>query len=412
MKQSVNNSPWPTVRLGEQVDLLAGFAFKSARFTASPNDIPLVKGENVSQGRILWSISKRWPAKEGAQFSKFALKAGDVVLAMDRPWVPAGLKWAYIRERDPSALLVQRVARLRGKNGLDSVFLRYIIGSPQFTDYVRPITTGVNVPHISAKQIEDFQFHLPPLTAQREIAKILSAYDDLIENNARRIKILEEMSQSLYREWFVRFRFPGHEMIKIIDSQVGKVPKGWEMKTLGSVAQEMRRNVRPDQIDPETPYFGLEHLPRKSIALFDWGVANEVQSIKLRFEKGEILFGKIRPYFHKVSIAPISGVCSSDTIVMRPVAPEYLATVLCCVSSEDFVAHATQTSQGTKMPRANWAVLKKYPLALPPGSLLEQFNAFVDDAVDEIQNLIFQNRNLRHTRDLLLPKLISGEVGR
>lgn len=181
------------------------------------------------------------------------------------------------------------------------------------------------------------------------------------------------------------------------------------MKKLGDIAQ-MRRSVNPDQINPETPYFGLEHIPRKSIALTEWRAASEVKSTKLVFKRGEILFGKIRPYFHKVGVAPIDGVCSSDTIVISSKASDYFSIVLACVSSEDFVNHATQTSQGTKMPRADWNVLIKYPIVIPPLSLLSRFNEFMLDIVYLIQNMIFRNRNLRRTRDLQLPKLISGEI--
>jgi type I restriction enzyme S subunit len=109
-------------------------------------------------------------------------------------------------------------------------------------------------------------------------------------------------------------------------------------------------------------------------------------------------------------VAPVDGVASSDAIVIVPNDPVYFGPVLCCVSSEDFVRHATQTSQGTKMPRANWDVLTKYPLPLPDAALLEQFNGIIQRTVEMLQNLVFRNRNLRITRDFLLPKLISGEV--
>ncbi len=188
------------------------------------------------------------------------------------------------------------------------------------------------------------------------------------------------------------------------------LPEGWKAKTLGDIAQDIRRNVHPNDIDPETPYFGLEHLPRKSIALSEWGKVGDVQSTKLAFKKGEILFGKIRPYFHKVGVAPLDGVASSDTIIIAPKSPEYFGLVLGCVFSEAFVNHATQTSQGTKMPRANWKVLVKYPVLIPPKLLLEQFNQITQDIVEFIHNLLFRNRNLRQTRDLLLPRLVSGEI--
>jgi type I restriction enzyme, S subunit len=228
---------WRRVKLGEVAKAQAGFAFKSDRFTDLPEDVPLVKGENVSQGRILWDISKRWPAEEWPQFAKYHLHAGDVVVAMDRPWVPAGLKWSPVRNGDPPALLVQRVARLRSANGrLEQSYLPVLIGSPAFNDYLRPITTGVNVPHVSARQILDLEFHLPPVRAQRRIAAILAAYDDLIETSIRRIQILEEVTQATYREWFVRFRFPGHEAARRMDSPLGSIPSGWGVAAFTEIA--------------------------------------------------------------------------------------------------------------------------------------------------------------------------------
>jgi Type I restriction modification DNA specificity domain len=239
---------WPRVRLAECVNLLAGFAFKSQHFTDKPDDIALVKGENVGQGCILWDISKRWPASEWAEMEKFQLRPGDVVVAMDRPWIPAGLKWGYIREDDPNALLVQRCARLRsGNSGLDQTFLRFVIGGPGFENYVRPITTGVNVPHISGQQILDYEFPLPPLPAQHRIASILSAYDELIENSQRRIKILEAMARALYREWFVHFRFPGHENHPRVGSPLGEIPMGWEVRTVEEIVKRIPVGKKYDQ---------------------------------------------------------------------------------------------------------------------------------------------------------------------
>ncbi len=263
---------------------------------------------------------------------------------------------------------------------------------------------------IESKHTQTNPFISPPFPTQRKIAAILSAYDDLIENNTRRIKILEEMAQNLYREWFVKFRFPGHEHTRFVDSPLGRIPEGWEVKSLGELCIQIRDGVKPEQIDPNTPYFGLEHLPRKSITITEWGIVSEVNSTKLRFKKGDILFGKIRPYFHKVGVAPINGVCSSDTIVIRPLSDEGFSIVLGCVSSDAFIEHAYATSQGTKMPRANWNVLTHYKIIIPSQHILELYNNFITDIVCLLRNFIFRNQSLRTTRDLLLPKLISGEV--
>jgi len=159
---SLSDHKWPIVELGDHVDLLTGFPFKSKEFTAQSTDVPLLRGDNVAQGFLRWENAKRWDATQYDEFEKFHLREGDVVLAMDRPWISTGLKYGWITKRDLPALLVQRVARMRGENGLDTDYLRYIVGSPDFTDHVLSIITGVNVPHISGRDIKAFKFHLPP----------------------------------------------------------------------------------------------------------------------------------------------------------------------------------------------------------------------------------------------------------
>jgi type I restriction enzyme S subunit len=307
--------------------------------------------------------------------------------------------------------LAQRVILLRGNpKVIDQGYFFQAVKSPFVQSELAARATGTTVLGIKQSELRRVRIPLFPLRTQRIIACILSAYDDLIENNTRRIQILEQMAQALYREWFVNFRFPGHTKVKLAESPVGKIPQGWKAGMLGDISSEVRRGVDPVTVEPDTPYIGLEHMPRKSIALSEWGAAKEVQSTKLAFRKGEILFGKIRPYFHKVGVAAVDGVCSTDAIVIVPKKSEHFALVLTCVSSEPFVSHATQTSQGTKMPRANWNVLTKYPVPVPPVPLLSTFSESVNDAVGLIQNLVFKTRNLRRTRDLLLPKLISGAL--
>ncbi len=275
---------------------------------------------------------------------------------------------------------------------------------------LQSLSTGAATKFLTMGILKSLPIPLPLPHVQNRIAYILSAYDDLLENNTKRIKILEEMARSLYREWFINFRFPGHEKTNFVTTRVGKIPEGWRPCTLGELVDEIRDAVDPAELDPEIPYFGLEHLPRRSIALAEWGKASQVQSTKLRARAGDILFGKIRPYFHKVGPAPLDAVCSSDTIILRARDQETYGVALGCVSSDPFVEHSSQTSQGTKMPRANWSVLKMYPCPLPPSSLLSRFSEVMGDTVNLLQNLVLRNRNLSATRDLLLPRLISGEI--
>ncbi|MBA3058118.1 MAG: restriction endonuclease subunit S [Gammaproteobacteria bacterium] len=290
----------------------------------------------------------------------------------------------------------------------DVRFIKYYI--EMLKQEIQSASRGTTQDNLSVDKLLTFDFVVPEIGQQKEIASILSAYDDLIENNTRRIAILEEMARRIYDEWFVRFRFPGHEGVPMVESELGLVPEGWGFTALGDLVNDMRDTVNPDAVAPETPYVGLEHIPRRSIALADWGQAIDVTSTKLRFRARDILFGKIRPYFHKVAVAPVAGVASSDAIVMRVKSDKNFGMALAVVSSDAFVAHATQTSNGTKMPRANWGVLRQYPVPTPPDELQARFSDFMEKVVATVSNYVLRNRNLRTTRDLLLPKLISGEL--
>jgi type I restriction enzyme, S subunit len=268
--------------------------------------------------------------------------------------------------------------------------------------------TGATAKHVNMKDIRKLKLEgLPSLRAQRRAGAILSAFDDLIENNRRRMTLLEEAARQLYSEWFVRLRFPGHEHT----STTNGAPEGWERKTLGDLCTDVRETASPDQLEPDMPYIGLGHMPRRSISLSEWGRAEEVTSTKHRFRAGEILFGRIRPYFHKVGIAFVDGVVSSDAIVIRPWAEELGCMVLMAVSSDPFVASTAQSMrEGSKMLRADWKLMKQYPIPLPPHGLLNEFNGAVQSIIQQLKILTFQNQKLHAARDLLLPRLMSGEI--
>jgi type I restriction enzyme S subunit len=219
--------------------------------------------------------------------------------------------------------------------------------------------------------------------------------------------LLEDAARQLYREWFVRLRFPGHEHTRITNG----VPEGWEPRTLGDLCEEVRDCVKPDAVEPDTPYIGLEHIPRRSISLSEWGTAEQVISSKHRFREGEILFGKIRPYFHKVGIAFLDGVASSDAIVIRPLNTKLRGVVLMTVASDPFVAVTAQTMrEGSKMPRADWKQMQQYFVSVPPEGLLSSFGNTIQSIIEQLKTLTFANQKLRAARDLLLPRLMSGEI--
>lgn len=241
---------------------------------------------------------------------------------------------------------------------------------------------------------------------QDKLSDVLSAYDDLIENNQKQIKLLEEAAQRLYKEWFVDLRFPGYEKVEIIDG----VPEGWKPSTIGSVCKLRKESLKPDQIPSGLPYIGLEHIPRKDICLSTWGDSSNVNSSKYKYQEKDILFGKIRPYFHKVGFALNNGITSTDTIVVLPQEALW-GYVLMTVSSEAFVNYTYQScKEGAKMPRADWKQMQQYSILIPPSKIGNEFEKFLHIVTDRIKNLAFQNIRLTEARDRLLPKLMSSEL--
>ncbi|HAY22930.1 MAG TPA: hypothetical protein DCY27_12380 [Desulfobacterales bacterium] len=151
-------------------------------------------------------------------------------------------------------------------------------------------------------------------------------------------------------------------------------------------------------------------MPRKSIALFEWGQADGVESNKFRFSEGDILFGKLRPYFHKVGVAPLDGVCSTDILVILPTKPHYFALTLAQVSSEDLIQYVEAASTGTKMPRTNWHDITRYEIVIPDENVMKKFDETIRPMTDSIKANIHESRTLAAIRDALLLKLLSGEV--
>jgi type I restriction enzyme, S subunit len=188
------------VRLGDHVELITGNPFKSAGYTGSRAGIRLLRGDNVAQRRIRWDNARCWPADDIAAYQKYQLRVGDVILAMDRPWIEAGLKYAELRPGDVPSLLVQRVACIRASATLDQRFLAYLIGSPAFTAYVLGVQTGTAVPHISGKQIQDFEFARPSLRDQRAIGELLGALDDKIAVNSAMARAASGLADARFAE--------------------------------------------------------------------------------------------------------------------------------------------------------------------------------------------------------------------
>ena len=202
---------WERTMLGPHIDLLSGYAFKSENYSSDESDVKLLRGDNIIQGSLRWDGVKRWSKDQIGEFEKFQLTAGDIVLAMDRTWVKAGLKCSLVEGSDLPCLLVQRVARLRGTEHLDSRFLYHSLQTHRFTEYVKGVQTETAVPHISSKQIREYPLQLPPLPEQQKIAAILSTWDRAIELTEKLIAAKQKRKQALMQQLLTgKVRLAGH----------------------------------------------------------------------------------------------------------------------------------------------------------------------------------------------------------
>lgn len=420
---------WTFIRLGDVCTKIGSGATPhgGSNVYLDAGRISLIRSQNVYNEGFRHEGLVYISQEHANQLSNVEVQPGDVLLNI------TGDSVARCCQVDPTVLparVNQHVAIIRPDSRLlDARFLRYYLISPQIQGLMLSWAgSGGTRNALTKGMIESLQVFAPvDIKEQQAIACILGALDDKIELNRRMNQTLEAMAQAIFKSWFVDFdpvraKAAGQQPAGLAphiaelfpdsfeESELGEIPEGWMIGTLGDVAENPRRGVRPEEIDPETPYIGLEHMPRRHIALSEWGLADTVESSKFRFYRGEILFGKLRPYFHKVGVAPLDGVCSTDILVISPRSTGWFGFVLGHVSSKDFVDYTDVTSTGTKMPRTSWGDMAQYKVVLPNEKLAEVFTTRIGIMIERIIVDIHESRNLAALRDTLLPKLISGEL--
>jgi type I restriction enzyme S subunit len=386
---------------------------------------PYIAIPQMEGGRIDFSANPRRISSQDllAWTAKAKPRENDVILSRrcnpgETAHVPAGVEFA----------LGQNLVLLRADGTrVHPPFLRWLVRGPEWWDQVSKfLNVGAVFDSLRCGDIPRFTLTIPPVEEQRAIAHILGTLDDKIELNRRMSETLEAMARALFKSWFVDFdpvrakaegRDPGLPQpladlfpSRLVDSELGEIPQGWEVGTFGDVAEHVRRSVRPGEIDSDTPYIALEHMPKRCIALSEWGTGDGLESNKFEFKRGEVLFGKLRPYFHKVGVAPVDGVCSTDIVVVAPRAHAWFGFVLGHASSVEFVDYTDAGSTGTKMPRTSWEQMARYELGLPPEAVAATFIDLIQPSVDRIVAGVHESRALAALRDALLPRLISGEL--
>jgi len=197
---ATNPKGWPNAILGDVTEMVTGYPFRSEEYVTNGDSVRLCRGANILPGRVDWSDLARWPKSKMAGLEAFSLEAGDVVIAMDRPWISEGFKIARVQPEDCPALLVQRVTRLRGGKKLPNAFLFHLLTQPAFTRHCRP--TETTIPHISPKDIRSFAFPVPPIDLQREFARRVTAVEKLETVQRASLVELDELFACLQHRAF------------------------------------------------------------------------------------------------------------------------------------------------------------------------------------------------------------------
>lgn len=405
---------WRSGKLGDLLEIKHGYALRGEYFAAGGTHIVLTPGNFLEQGGFKDKADKeKWYC--GPVPRDFVLNEGDVIVAMTEQ-AEGLLGSSAIIPRSGLYLHNQRLGlvQVRDHSAVDKRFLYYLFHSRPVRAQIRATATGTKVRHTAPSRIAEVKVDIPPLAVQRRIAGILSAYDELIDNDLRRIRILEEMARALYREWFVDFRFPGHENVPFAATPTGAVPQGWEGR-LGNLLVIERVGINPYQFPREE----FEHF---SIPAFDEGKIPRVEagetilSSKYAVDASCVLLSKLNPHIPRVWL-PIPdeqrrSIASTEFLVLKPqagVSREFVYE-MCC--SGDFAAQFGTLAIGTSTShqRVKPNDLLRMPVTTPDELTIRRFSSLIRPMLELSQRLRSQSANLRHTRDLLLPRLLSGQL--
>ena len=296
----------------------------------------------------------------------------------------------------------------------DPLYVFYLLRRE--TERIKALASGVATPIINKTSFSEIEVEVFHLATQRKIAAILSAYDDLIENNLRRIKILGEMAQNLYREWFVKFRFPGHEHTRFVDSPLGLIPEGWEVEPLSKYVDTQYGYTESAQVTPVGPKY-LRGMDINKETYINWDEVpycpipdNQFAKYQLH-QKDIVIIRMADPGKVGIVEKDVNAVFASYLVRLSQNSNRIGAYyIFYFLISERYQGYITGASTGTTRKSASAGVLTGIDIVVPPEPVLHEFELLIRDFRGLLNNLLDQTIMLRGTRDLLLPKLISGEI--
>ena len=396
---------WPLISLNQICNTQYGYTASADDFEVGPKYLRIT---DIASGPINWESVPYCKISE-SDYPKYKLNTGDIVIA--RTGNTTG--YAKLIRNNNNAVFASYLVRIKIKSDLaDSNYIGRLIESNIYKNFVRSIKGGAAQGNANATTLTLFKFCLPPIEVQRIITSVLSVYDDLIDTNRRRIQLLEESARLLFREWFVYFRFPGHEKVKIVDG----VPEGWEKEHLSTLVTTQYGYTETASQEEIGPKF-LRGTDINKTSYIDWASVPYCPNDKLDFRKyslsqRDILIirmadpGKVGIVEEEIE-AIFASYLIRLKIINKSVSSYFLFYSLLDEKYQGFI---TGSSTGSTRKSASAKLIVDYNLLIPKKEIIDSFDEQIVPIRKDITILLQQNQKLAQARDLLLPRLMNGTI--
>ncbi len=443
-------SEWQAITLGEIVKegngLIQTGPFGSQLHASDyvSDGIPVIMPVNIAGDRIDLTDIARIKEEDANRLSKHLVQKGDIIYSRRGDVT----RKALITASEIGMFCGTGCLLVRPGSKIDPKFLTYHLSSPKNQEWIVRHAIGATMPNLNTGILSDVPLKVPSRVLQRAIAHILGSLDDKIELNRQMNATLEAMAQALFKSWFVDFdpvidkaltagnpipeplrkRAEARQSLGgqrkplpadiaqhfpdsfVFNEEMGWVPEGWEVGKFRDIANHIRVSVKAEEVEKYDFYVGLEHIEKKHLFLYQKASGASVSSNKSRFEKKDLLFGKLRPYFHKVCLAPCQGICSTDILVFKAKSNSFHSYMTLTAFTEKFIDYANMRSTGTRMPRASVKDMLAYAIPLPSEKILGSFESILAPMWRKGMESVENGHKLGTLRDTLLPKLLTGQL--
>jgi type I restriction enzyme S subunit len=414
----MRDDSWPEFRLRDLGEVFTGRTPSTEHPAYFGDDYPFITPSDMHQGKYA-RTTQRGVSHEGAELLKrVKLPANSVCVSC------IGWQMGEAIMTDKPSFTNQQINAIVPNSKVDPSFLYYSLLPRKQELLSMGATIGARTPILKKSAFSDLKVKIPTLPVQRRIAGILSAYDELMENSQQRMRILEEIARTIYREWFVHFRFPGHEKLPRAVATLGDIPQGWEISRLGDHLSALDTGKRPKggatSSEGGVPSIGAENIsgignhsyaaekfvPRDFFTQMRRGL---VQNRDVALYKDGAYIG--RSSYFRDGFPHIECCVNEHVFLLRSSGKRLTQNALYLWLREPDTVHAIRaTNSNAAQPGINQQGINGLKIVVPTASLASRFDETVEPLLAQIVNLAKRNQNLRRTRDLLLPKLMSGEI--